>query len=133
MVQCADRDARAADIAPKIIEVKRSEDDVISLRIGHMPAVGNRLEVRVRDVEEEGIVRQGSPAGAHLRMIDRDLFAVAEGQRARRRGRLGLERENDAAPADRDSGIPGDRNGSRRPRCGSREFGERYHTVCTGR
>src|SRR5439155_23293983 len=90
MVQCADQLAVVAGG-----RVQRAEDDVISLRIGHMPAVGNRLEVRVRYVEEEGIVRQGSPAGAHLPMIDRDLFAVAEGQRARRGGRLGREREKD--------------------------------------
>src|SRR5207249_5648592 len=75
MVQCADN-------VPVVARgrVHRAKDDVISLRIGDMPAVGNRLEVRVRDVEEEGIVRQGGSPGADLLVIDRDLLPVSEGQ-----------------------------------------------------
>ena len=93
--------------------------------IADMPAIGNSLEVRVGDAVEEWVVRErgGSPAVAHLRVIDRDRLAVIEGQLGR------SERENDAAKADWDSGIPVDRNISRRSRCGSRGFGERDHTA----
>src|SRR5439155_3846495 len=63
MVQCAVLDGKkinvqAADIGPRIVGVKRPEDDVIAVHTPDFPS-WKGYEGRVRDAVEEGVVREG--------------------------------------------------------------------------
>src|SRR5207249_11142368 len=86
MVQRADLDGKkinvqAADIGPRIVGVKRPEDDVIAVHTPDFPSwKGN--EGRVRDAVEEGVVREGRRQHARVAyslLLNRDELTVVEG------------------------------------------------------
>src|SRR5438445_5706562 len=83
MVQRAGRSA-PADVVPRIVGIKRAEDDVPAAGLLDFPA-GGKNEGRVRDAVEHRVIRDGRRrgGGAHFLLINVDGLPEVEGLRVR--------------------------------------------------